>query len=114
MAGIDRFNAYVHSQGGDCNVDCRFIRFSRHAIERMFRREIPPDIVSQIISSGEIVATYLDDTPYPSVLMLGFQEGRPVHVVVAHDEVSGVCHVVTVYHPDPELWTVDFKSRRKS
>lgn len=112
--GTDRFNAYVHSQGGGCNVECRLIRFSRHAIERMFSREIPPDIVSQIVLGGEVVADYPDDSPHPSVLLLGFQEGRPVHVVVAHDEISGVCHVVTVYRPDPELWTADFKSRRTS
>jgi hypothetical protein len=80
----------------------------------MFKREIPPEIVSQVVLVGEVVADYPDDTRYPSMLLLGFQEGRPVHVVVARDEISGICHVVTVYRPDPERWAANFKSRRES
>lgn len=93
-------------------MDCEAIRFSRHAIERMFKREIPPDVVRRVVVQGEVVADYPEDIPYPSVLMLGFQDGRPVHVVVARDEQSGICHVVTVYQPDLQLWMPDFKTRR--
>lgn len=95
-------------------MECEYIRFSRHAIERMFKREIPPKVVRKMVFEGEVIADYPDDTPYPSVLMLGFQEGRPVHVVVARDDLSRVCHVVTVYCPDPRLWAADFKTRRES
>jgi hypothetical protein len=57
-------------------VDCEAIRFSRHAIERMFKREIPPDVVRRVVVQGEVVADYPEDIPYPSVLMLGFQASR--------------------------------------
>lgn len=93
-------------------MNCEYIRFSRHAIERMFKREIPPDVVKRVVVEGEVVADYPEDAPYPSVLMLGFQDGQPVHVVVARDGMSGICHVVTVYRPDPRLWMADFKTRR--
>ncbi len=79
----------------------------------MFKREIPPDAVVRIIGSGEIVSDYPNDTPYPSVLLLGFQAGDPVHVVVARDNYTGVCYVVTVYRPDSRLWNADFKTRRE-
>ena len=95
-------------------MDCRTLRYSRHAIERMFQREISPDIVSDIAGCGRIIAEYPDDKPYPSVLLLGFHDRQPVHVVLSHDEVTGDCHVVTAYRPDPMLWDDAFEKRRES
>src|SRR5471030_1267248 len=43
----------------------------RHAFERMFQRGIDLDAVAQVISSGEVIADYPDDQPYPSTLLLG-------------------------------------------
>jgi hypothetical protein len=60
-----------------------------------------------------VIASYSDDAPYPSALVLGFDHGRPVHVVVARDGGTELCHIVTVYRPDPELWSDDFKTRRE-
>ena len=38
--------------------------------------------VLQIFETGEIVEQYLDDTPYPSCLILGYtQSGKPLHLV---------------------------------
>jgi hypothetical protein len=94
-------------------MDCHSIHFSRHAIERMFQRSIPPDGIFECIRSGEVIANYADDSPYPSTLLLGFALGTPLHVLVARDDETGNCYVVTVYHPDPELWGSDFKTRRE-
>lgn len=80
----------------------------------MFDRAISPDVVERVVAAGEIVASYPDDTPYPSMLVLGFDEGRPVHVVVARDGGTALCHIVTVYRPDPDVWGDDFKTRRES
>jgi len=93
-------------------MDCFSVYFSRHAIERMFQRSIPPDDVVQCIRTGEVVANYSDDLPYPSALILSFVNAAPLHVVVAQDE-KGNCYVVTVYHPEPALWDSDFKTRRE-
>ena len=65
-----------------------------------------------MIENGEVIADYPDDKPYPSTLLLGFAEGRPVYVVVARNEETEDCYVVTVYVPDPTLWEDDFRSRR--
>jgi hypothetical protein len=94
-------------------VDCSGFRFSRHAIERMFHRGIPPNAVERVAGDGEVIGAYPDDVPFPSMLVLGFDGGQPVHVVVARDPGSGLCHIVTVYRPDPELWGDDFKTRRE-
>jgi Domain of unknown function (DUF4258) len=66
-----------------------------------------------IISEGEVITSYPDDTPYPSVLLLGFHQGRSVHVVVARDTSTLLCYMVTVYHPDSKLWSADFKTPRQ-
>lgn len=95
-------------------MDCSGFRFSRHAIERMFHRGIAPEVVERIVERGEVIASYPEDKPFPSVLILGFEEGQPVHVVVARDADTRRCYIVTVYRPDPELWSDDFKQRRES
>jgi hypothetical protein len=93
-------------------MECSAVRFTRHAFERLFERAIPPDAVLRIVEEGEAIASYPEDLPFPSVLILGFEGGRPLHVVVARDPQSGVCFVVTVYSPDPDLWSDDFRTRR--
>ena len=90
------------------------IVFSGHAIQRMFDRGIRARDVEGVISSGEIIASYPEDTPFPSCLILGFVQAQPVHVVAAADRSSGTCYVVTVYRPDPELWDEDFRRRRST
>ena len=88
------------------------LHFSRHAFERMFQRGIDPDAVARIVSSGEVIADYPDDQPFPSTLILGFHGGGPVHAVVARDPASGECHLVTIYRPDPVMWDEAYKKRR--
>lgn len=93
-------------------MDCKTLLFSRHAFERMFQREINPDTVAQVIASGEVIAEYPDDQPFPSALLLGFYGNKPVHAVVAHDSANGDCHLVTIYWPNPAILDETFKKRR--
>lgn len=95
-------------------MNCATIHYSRHAFERMFERAIAPDLIREIVATGEIIASYADDRPYPSALILGFDQARPVHVVAARNATTGECHVVTVYVPDPALWDETFRQRRTS
>ena len=81
--------------------------FSGHAIERMFRRGIGEKEVRSVVSEGETIGEYPDDTPYPSRLILGLVEGRPIHVVVADDKERGAYIVITAYVPQPEQWSPD-------
>jgi len=93
-------------------MDCREVRFSGHAVMRLFERGLSKDQVLSIIRTGECIADYPDDSPYPSCLLLGYINNNPVHVLVARETVAGVCFVVTAYQPDPQLWSANFKLRR--
>jgi len=77
----------------------------------MFQREVSPEMILDLLQSGEVIASYPEDKPYPSVLLLGFANRQPVHLVVSRDHETGACCLVTVYRPDPLLWGADFKTR---
>lgn len=93
-------------------MKCREVKFSGHALRRMFERGIGVDNVLAVIASGEIISEYPEDTPFPSYLMLGFVKSRPIHVVAAMDILNEVCHIITAYPPDPTQWNTDFRTRR--
>ncbi len=92
-------------------MNCSAVRFTCHAFERMFERSVAPEAVKRIIREGEIIASYPNDQPFPSVLILGFERAEPLHLVVACDRAGGT-FIVVVYRPDPALWSEDFKTRR--
>jgi hypothetical protein len=79
----------------------------------MFQRGVRRDAVNAGVSGGETIADYPDDNPYPSRLLLGFVESRPLHVVVAWDAGTGTCITVTAYEPQPEQWQQGFRKRRE-
>lgn len=93
-------------------MNCKLIRFSEHAVKQMFHRRISRDDVRDIIRNNDVIKEYVNDKPYPSKLLLGFPLGFAIHVVVAYDEVTETCIIVTAYKPDPDLWDNHFKTRR--
>ncbi len=84
-----------------------------HALQRMFERGITEEDVRHVLETGEIIERYPDDRPYPSQLVLGWREDRPLHVVVAEQAEADTLIVITVYEPNPVLWEDDFKRRRR-
>ena len=90
---------------------CKHLIFTGHAIRQMFQRKITKDDVRKVINHGEVISDYPDDKPFPSTLILGFVEKRPVHVVLAYDNINETGYVVTTYVPDAKLWTENFKRR---
>lgn len=87
--------------------------FRVHAVQRMFERNITEDEVKKVITTGKIIAKYPDDQPFPSKLILGWIENRPLHVVVAENFSKNDIIVITVYEPTLEKWEEDFETRRK-
>lgn len=88
--------------------------YRKHAIERMAQRGVTTGEVRQVVDNGETIEEYPDDTPYPSRLVLGHVEGRPLHVVVAYDADDDRAIIITVYEPNPTLWSDDFRTRKES
>lgn len=93
-------------------MNCSRIEYSGHAVRQMFARRISIAEVEAVITGGRVIADYPGDTPFPSRLILGTVEGRAIHAVVAQDESDNSCIIVTVYEPDPALWSDDFSKRR--
>jgi len=79
----------------------------------MFRRDISLEEVKFILNTGEVIREYKDDKPYPSFLILGFTDNRPLHLLVAQDSDTGICIMVTAYEPDKNLWSTDFKTKNR-
>jgi len=79
----------------------------------MFERGISTQDVKNALQTGEVIVNYPDDNPYPSRLVLGFANGRALHVVVARNEQDDMDIVITVYEPNLDVWESDFKRRRK-
>jgi hypothetical protein len=93
-------------------VICGKITFTEHALIRMFERRIGRADVREVVERGDIIASYPDDNPYPSFLLLGFPGGHALHVVLAVEREAGHGIVVTVYEPESRLWEEDFRKRR--
>jgi hypothetical protein len=58
-----------------------------------------------------VIEDYANDLPYPSRLILGWSERRPIHIVAAYDAVDQTEIVITVYEPDPTQWDKAFRRR---
>ncbi len=95
-------------------MNCSSTTFSGHAIKRMFARSIGNKIVKTALSQGEIIFEYLGDQPYPSFLILWFDNNVPLHVVVAQNAQDDSCYIITTYIPSEALWEPDFKTRKPS
>lgn len=94
-------------------MKANILKFSRHAIQQMFARGISKENVKHVIGKGIPIIDYPDDKPYPSKLILGFIDERPLHVVIADIENEKTIIVVTAYEPDKNIWEEDFSKRRE-
>lgn len=85
--------------------------FRAHAVQRMFERRITVNMVREALADGDTLAEYPEDSPYPSRLVLGWADERPLHIVVADNTSEKETIVITVYEPDPTRWSEGFRRR---
>ena len=88
------------------------VSFSKHVVKRLLEREVSQDDILSILISGTVIAEYPDDKPWPSTLILGWIDSRPLHVVAALDQEECYAAIVTVYEPTLDRFMPDFKTRR--
>jgi hypothetical protein len=93
-------------------MDCNTLKYTNHAFEYMAKRAIKEQEVQLVIKNGETIENYPDDKPLPSRLIFSLVNGRPIHLVVAFEEKSKTCFVVTAYEPNSEKFEPDFKTRK--
>jgi len=90
----------------------RKVLFLPHALRQMLRpdRMIRREDVRQVITEGEVIEDYPDDTRGHSCLMSGVGiDGRPLHVVCAPTE--DYLAIITAYLPDQGAWSDGFRKR---
>ena len=85
-------------------------KFTQHFKIRIKERGIRFSEVKQALLSGEIIEQVLDDQPIPSVLVLGYANDKPLHVVVGIDD--DLIWLITTYIPSNEIWKNDYKTRK--
>ena len=89
------------------------LKYRVHAVQRMFERNITEADILFVLTNGQIIKEYPDDTPYPSKLITAKVKTRPLHIVYAENSGSNEIIIITVYEPDPSLWEEDFLRRKK-
>lgn len=82
-----------------------------HAIREALAERITRSDIESVLTSGEVIEDYPEDRPLPSRLVLGWNGDRPLHVVAAHRPRTGEEVIITVYEPDPDEWSEDFRRR---
>lgn len=84
------------------------ILYTQHARNEMINEKfgrIHEDEINESINNGKIIKEYLDDKPYPSVLLYGNTESnRPLHVVCSYNQEENIIIIITAYYPDPNFW----------
>ena len=79
---------------------------------RLGQRFIARGTIIDASPNYEIVEEYPEDKYLPSYLLLGWRKSVGFHVLFAVDVPGHNVRVVTAYHPDPEEWEADLKTRR--
>lgn len=67
--------------------------------------------IRRVIEHGDVIESHPDDEPYPSRLILGWDERRPLHVVAADRTEAPETIVISVYEPNRMEWENDFRTR---
>jgi hypothetical protein len=80
------------------------IEYRLHAIQRMFERDVTTEELSKIVKKGKVIEKYVNDSAFPSRLILGEVNKRPLHVVISDNMTDKKIVVITVYEPDPRKW----------
>ncbi len=90
----------------------RQILWSHHVNIRMVKRCLSRKIVLESVDSYEIIESYPEDKYLPIYLVYAKVDKMVIHILFATDAENQNVRVVTVYRPDSEKWSVDFKRRK--
>ncbi len=90
------------------------IEWRKHVLQKLAERGLSQRKILDVLLSGERIRDYADDRPFPSALFLGYDEGKPLHVVASCDEGSEQVFIITAYEPSLEFFEPDYRTKRKS
>ncbi len=90
----------------------KWIKFTDHARIEMEKDDLLTEEVLKVIQTGKIIEEYPKDRPFPSCLLFGKSNDKPVHIVCSLPENIDMLIIVTVYIPDPSRW-INYERRIK-
>jgi hypothetical protein len=94
-------------------IDAGNVYVSVHARDEAIADDLlMPDIEAATLRA-DCIEDYPADPRGPSCLLLCEIGGRPVHVLWGFDAVHLRAILITVYRPDPDRWSSDFRTRRR-
>jgi hypothetical protein len=88
------------------------IEWRVHALQQISIRNISRRDILEILHSGEVIESYPDDSPYPSFLLSGFVNFRPLHIVIVQAVKLNMVYIVTAYESDNAKWEDNFRRRK--
>ena len=94
-------------------ADAKQVSFKQHCVERMIERNITTEELVYALKNAKIINVYPEDSPLTSYLVLGFNKlEKPLHIVLAVSVDRNRLWIITVYRPDNQKWSNDFKERK--
>lgn len=90
----------------------RRVYWTYHVNMRLAGRHISRGDIFGAVDGYTVVKAYPDDKHLPTYLLLATRADAAFHVLVAADVEGDNVRVITAYHPSPEEWEPDLKTRR--
>jgi hypothetical protein len=78
----------------------------------MVERGLSRRVVLDVAASSEIIEDYSGDRPTPTALLFGWDEKRPIHVVLSIEPYEEVA-IITAYEPSLDVFEADSRTWRK-
>jgi len=85
-----------------------------HVNMRLAGRHISRNEILEAVDTYEIIESYPDDKYLPSYLIPATPAGAAFHILFAVDVEGNNVRLVTAYHPNPNEWEADLRTRRAS
>ena len=112
------YDIIIHKVGGiNLNIgdiqtlfNNKEVVLTQHFLDKIELRDIKILDIKQAIINGEIIENYPDDYPYPSALVLGFSDNKPLHIVAGIG--SDLLWLITAYYPDSDIWEDNNRTRK--
>ena len=90
--------------------DGNAVRVTQHFRTRIKERGIKFSEIKLALLTGKIIEQNVNDQPLPSVIILGYNDDNPLHVVVSID--GALMWLITAYYPSSDIWESDYKTRK--
>ncbi|MGB6161739.1 MAG: hypothetical protein WCF33_08865 [Pseudonocardiaceae bacterium] len=87
-------------------------QYRRHVFDKLRALDLVLAEFQQLLGHGEVIAEAEDGPAELREIVLLVEWSRPLHVVTVVDSARQEERLVTVYEPDPSVWTADYRWRR--